>query len=231
MRRAFVLAATIAALTACSPRVPVADIAALHDCADLFLEASEIESGECRLDAAGQTMRVAFSPMVEGVGGNVTIDVLNADGAVAQTIVEEGVSEYLAPTVQDVDGDGRADILVARETGNVNTAYGIWVFSGDRNVFRRVGEVSGYDIARTPEGLIAVQARSGAALRNVAFYQLSADGLIHIATVELEAREGGEIVQWRCRLSDAPGASALGLSAEAAEARFCSDPLVVGSTP
>jgi hypothetical protein len=232
MRRTLAfLAFAAVAVAACSQRVPVADIAALHDCADLFLEASEIESGECRLDAAGQTMRVSFSPMVEGVGGTVTIDVLNADGAVAQTIVEEGVSQYLAPTVQDVDGDGRADILVARETGNVNTAYGIWIFSGDRNVFRRVGEVSGYDIARTQEGLIAVQARSGAALRNVAFYQLNTDGLVHIATVELEAREGGETVRWSCRLSDAPGAAALGLAADAAEQRFCADPMVAGAAP
>jgi hypothetical protein len=219
------------ALAACAERVPVADIAALHDCADLFLEASEIDSGECRLDAAGQTMRVSFSPMVEGVGGTVTIDVLNTDGAVAQTIVEENVPQYLAPTVQDVDGDGRADILVARETGNVNTVFGIWIFGGDRNVYLRVGEVSGFDISRTQDGLIAAQARSGAALRNVAFYQLNADGLVHIATIELEAREGGEAVRWSCRLSDAPGVSALGLTADTAEERFCGDPLVAGPAP
>jgi hypothetical protein len=231
MRRAFVLAAAMAALMACSPRVPVADIAALHDCADLFLEASEIEAGECRLDAAGETMRVSFSPMAEGVNGTVRIDVLNADGAVAQTIVEENVSQYLAPTVQDVDGDGRADILVARETGNVNTVFGVWIFGGDRNVYRRVGEVSGYDIARTQEGLLAVQARSGAALRTVAFYQLNPDGLAHIATVELEAREGGETVHWNCRLSDAPGVAELGLAADAAEQRFCADPVVSGPSP
>lgn len=218
------------ALLACSPRVPVADIAALHDCADLFLEASEIQAGDCRLDAAGQTMRVRFSPMVEGEGGTVTIDILSPDAVVTQSIVEQNVSQYLAPTVQDVDGDGRADILVARESGNVNTAYGVWIFSGDRNAYSRVGEISGYDIARTQEGLIAVQARSGAALRNVAFYQLNENGLTHVATIELEAREGaGETVNWRCRLSDAPGASLLNLSSEAAEQRFCSDPLVAGS--
>lgn len=229
MRRSLFFAAMIALLVACSPRVPVADIAALHDCADLFLEAGEIQPGECRMDAAGQTLRVTFAVMADGTRGRVSIDVFNDDGVVVQTLTEDNVSQYLAPTVQDVDGDGRADILIARESGNVNTAYAIWIFGGDRNLYRRVGEISGYDISRTQEGLIAVQARSAAALRNVSFYRLDETGLVHVASVELEAREGAQgAVNWRCRLTDAPGATALNLSPEAAEEKFCAEQAATG---
>jgi hypothetical protein len=228
---AFALGALLMA-SGCGAGGDVADISGMHSCSELLLETGELQPDECRLEAGVQTMRVRFSDPIEGVGGNVSVDVLNDRGVVVQTLLEEHVSEYIAPTIQDIDGDGRADILIARESGNVNTAFGIWIYSGAHNGFRRVGEVSGYDIARTADGMIAVPARSGAASRNIAFYRLDETGLTPLATVQLDAHElaSGE-VRWSCHLSDAPGADALALSVAEAEQRFCAEPLAAGEAP
>ncbi|UPT61205.1 MAG: hypothetical protein M0D54_12175 [Hyphomonadaceae bacterium JAD_PAG50586_4] len=167
-----------------------------------------------------------YSPVAEGApGGAVSVDVLGENGAVLQTMLESDVSEYLAPSVQDVDGDGRGDILIARERGNVNTASGVWVFNGDAGAYRRVGEISGVTIQNTSDGYVAVPARSSAAAWNVAFYQLDANGLHMLASVNIEGEElaGGQI-RSTCSLLDAPGIAGLNLSTGDAEAKFCAEP-------
>jgi hypothetical protein len=232
MSRAGIVALCALLSVGCAPGGEVADIAGMHSCSELLLDTGELQPGECQLAAGGQILRVRYSDPQGAAGGNVSVDVLNERNAIVQTLLEENVSEYLAPSVQDIDGDGRADILIGRESGNVNTTFGVWIYSGERNGFQRVGEVSGYDLARTADGLIAVPARSGAALRNVAFYRLDETGLTPVATVQLSARElpSGD-VSWTCDLSDAPGIELIGLGSEAAEARFCAEPVVTGESP
>jgi hypothetical protein len=118
MMRALILTL---ALAACAQSAP---IEATPTCAELEFTGEYVEQ-TCTLIANDETLRVRYSPVAEGAtGGAVSVDVLNENGDVLQTMLESDVSEYLPPSVQDVDGDGRGDILIARERGNVNTASG-----------------------------------------------------------------------------------------------------------
>lgn len=212
------------ALAACAPTPPVDPTLELPACADLVLT-GELSPNECRLESTGSSLHVKFAATPEGAsGGTVSIDVLGSDFAIAQTVTETDVSEYRAPSVQDVDGDGRGDILIPRETGNVNVANAIWLFSGESGAYRRVGEVSGVSIERTEEGYVAVPARGGAALWNVAFYRLDGEGLHMIASVNVEGEEVNGAVRSTCTLADAPGIGAINLDATQAEAKFCAEP-------
>lgn len=219
MMRALIL---VLGLAACAQNAP---LEATRACAELEFTGEYVEQ-TCTFIANDETLRVRYSPVAEGAqGGAVSIDVLGEGGAVLQTMLESDVSEYLPPGVQDVDGDGRADILIARERGNVNTASGVWVFNGDAGAYRRVGEISGVEITNTSDGYVAVPARGGAAMWNIAFYQLDSDGLHMLASVNVEGEElaGGQI-RSTCSLSDAPGISRVNLTTAEAEAKFCAEP-------
>ena len=219
MMRALILALGLAA---CAQNAP---LEATQTCAELEFTGEYIER-TCTFIANDETLRARYSPVSEGaMGGAVSVDVLGENGVVLQTMLESDVSEYLPPSVQDVDGDGRGDILIARERGNVNTASGVWVFNGDAGAYRRVGEISGVEIVNTADGYVAVPSRGGAAMWNVAFYQLDAEGLHMLASVNVEGEElaGGQI-RSTCALLDAPGIDRVGLTTELAEAKFCAEP-------
>lgn len=209
-------------LAACAQNAP---LQATQACADLEFTGEYVEQ-ICTIVANDENLLVRYSPVAEGAtGGAVSVDVLGENGAVLQTMLESDVSQYLPPSVQDVDGDGRGDILIARERGNVNTASGVWIFNGDAGAYRRVGEISGVEIANTADGYVAVPARSSAAAWNVAFYQLDAEGLLMLVSVNVEGEElaGGQI-RSTCSLLDAPGIARINLSAADAEAKFCAEP-------
>lgn len=217
----------LAGVAACTQERRV-DAESLRACDELELSEGLVP-GECRLEANGETLRVKFSAPPEGAtGGVVSIDVVGSDRSVRQVLLEENVSEYLAPSIQDIDGDGRGDVLIPRESGNVNVAHAVWVFS-DEGLYRRAGEVSGVQIERTDEGLIAVPARTSAASWNIAFHRLDGNGLSLIASVnvEAEAQRGGAL-SVRCELADAPGLALLDLTTAAAETKFCAEPIVAG---
>jgi hypothetical protein len=219
------LAVTLLACTA-GERV---DLGGVPPCAAFEPSRGALEAGECKLEANGETLHVRYANLPESAtGGAVSIDVIGANSAVRQVLLEENVSEYLTPSVQDVDGDGRGDVLIPRETGNVNSVRGVWIFSGE-GLYRRAGEIIGVDIVRTDEGLIASPARSSAAAWNVAFHRLDEDGLHLIASVDVEGepRADGTIAT-RCTLADAPGIVAFNLTVEAATAKFCAEPAAAG---
>jgi hypothetical protein len=221
--RALLFVTAALAATACGPRADGASAEPLQPCSAIELTGAIVEA-TCGLEAGGQALRVAFTPAaVEAAGGNVTIDVLNDDGSVAQTMLEPEVSEHLTPSVDDVDGDGRADILIPRVSGNVNTEYGVWIFNGERGVYERVGDISGVSVERTSDGLIAVPARSSAIEWAIAFYKLDEGGLHPMATVRVTAPEGRSN-EPGCALDEAPGLRDLNLTQEAAQARFCAEP-------
>jgi hypothetical protein len=225
------LAASLAllALAACEPRRGAA-LDELMPCAELVLPAGEFAANECRLEANGEALRVKFAQGDAGaVAGNVSLEVIDAHGDVRQVMVEPGVSQYLAPRVDDVDGDGRADLLVGRDVGNVNTVSGVWIFSGERGVYERVGEINGIAVIHTEEGYVAVASRSSASVWDVAFYRLDQSGLQLVASVNVEGLERADgVVVTRCRLGDAPGIAALDLAPADARAKFCAEPAAVG---
>ncbi|MBN8606922.1 MAG: hypothetical protein J0L81_08385 [Caulobacterales bacterium] len=211
-------------LAACTPSAAPDPTVELPACADLVF-AGDFTPNECRLEATGVALHVRFAAVPAGVdGGTVSVDVLGPDFSVTQTILETDLSEYRAPGVQDVDGDGRGDILIPRATGNANIANAIWLFSGESGAYRRVGEVSGVSIERTAEGYVAVPARGGAALWNVAFYRLDGEGLHMLASVNVEGEDVNGAIRSSCSLADAPGIGAIDLDTRAAEAKFCAEP-------
>jgi len=219
------LLACALALCACSqaggPR-PVA-AAELQPCGSLE-RAEDLTPAECRMEAGGQTLHVTFAQVPSGAdGGNVAVDVLGADGRVTQSLLETNVSEYIIPSVQDIDGDGRADILIPRVTGNVNTEWGVWVNTG--SAFRRAGEISGVEVQRTADGYIAAPARSSCCSWNVRYYTLDEGGLHDLVTVSVEGQEelpNGR-VRSTCTLSESPGLAALHLDARAGRDKFCAE--------
>lgn len=215
--------ALLGVVLSCSRAAQPVETTDIVPCAD-WEETTAAEPGECQLEAGGQTLHVKFQPVAAGAEtGSVSIDVLGEDGAVVQTMLEPDVSEYIAPVVQDVDGDGRADVLAARVSGNVNTEYGVWIFNGERGVYERVGDISAVEIERTSDGLIATQARSSAVSWNVAFYKLDEGGLHPMASIYVTAPEtpGGAP---SCAVDEAPGLRDLNLTERAARERFCAEP-------
>lgn len=185
----------------------------------------ELTPGECRLEASGQTLHVRFAELAAGMqSGNVSIDVIGSDGRVDQTVLESDVSEYRAPSVQDVDGDGRGDILIPLMTGNVNTDYAVWLYSGADGRFERVGAVSGVEIKRTDEGYVAVPARSGAASWAVSFFRLDQEGLHPLVTLQIDGEEVDGAIRSTCTVLEGDGLTAVGLNERAAQEKFCAEP-------
>jgi hypothetical protein len=227
MNRALFFFALLA-LAACEPRRGAA-LEELMPCAELVLAAGEFAANECRIEANGEALHVKYAQGDAGaVAGNVSLELIDAHGDVRQLMVEPGVSRYLAPRVHDVDGDGRADLLVGRDAGNVNTVSGVWIFSGERGVYERVGEISGVSVTPTEDGLVAVGSRSSAAAWNIAFHQLDGRGLRLMASVEIEGIEQrGDVLRTRCLLNDGSGLAELGLAPAEAQAKFCADPATI----
>jgi hypothetical protein len=215
-----------AAPSACT-RDPRAGLAEIMPCADVAFSRGTLDAHECRLEANDETMHFKFAAVEEGAG-DISAEIIGARGEVRQVISETGVFEYLLPHVHDVDGDGRADLLIPRSSGNVNTVSAVWLFNGERGVYERVGEINGVSVNRTEDGLVAVASRSNAASWNVAFHRLDQSGLLMVASVDIEGMERvGETLRTRCRLADAPGIEALGLSPADANAKFCSEPATI----
>lgn len=227
----YTIAAALAllALPACAPDRNAA-MAELMPCADVVFEPGVFGANECRLEANGENVHVTYAAAAEGaVAGSVTLELIGERGNVRQVMQEPDVAQYLAPRIHDVDGDGRADILVGRSTGNVNTVSGVWIFNGERGVFARVGEINGVAVTRTDEGYVAVASRSSASTWNVAFSALDAEGLKLVASVDVEGiqREDGALTA-RCRLADAPSIADLPLTPADAQAKFCAEPAAAG---
>ena len=226
MMRVLLIGAALA-LAACAPQpAPQALAADTPACGELELN-GDLTEAECRLEASGQTLQVVYAALPAGVqGGSITVNVLGERGQVAQTLLEPDVAAYLPPKIEDVDGDGRADILIPRMMGNVNFEWGVWIYNGERQRYERVGEISGVETQRTADGYIAVPARSSCCSWDVRYYRLDEGGLHLLATAQIDGEE--ELPDGRvrstCTLSEAPGLPDLNLSQRAAEEKFCAEP-------
>lgn len=127
------------------------------------------------------TLSVSSDPMADGEG-TLRVDVLDASGASLQLIEETATGSYSYPYIEDIDGDGAADIMVPLLTGNVNTNYAVWLKTADGS-FKRAGELSGVSIGQTPEGMIAASGRSNAAEWETGYYRVTDGALEEIAAV------------------------------------------------
>lgn len=234
------LAFCVAALAAvaCSP-APTEDADAgkaekrppLEDCASV----QAVDQGadgwkhpDCRAmfaDQSGMAIEARYKP-AEDDSTEITVSVVAKGDATVQTIDERMGNTFNAPSLEDFDKDGKIDILVPLETGNVNTTWAAWR-QADDGKFVRVGEPNGVSIEKTASGYIATPARSAANESDVSFYKLDADQLQPILTVNVVAQgEPDKITGVDCSIEDDGGLLATGLTADAAKAQFCAEPVV-----
>ncbi len=182
------------------------------------------QPADCSLALSdGRVAEVHYSPADRPTG--VRVSILNVPGRpvlVAQESLENALTQV---TLQDVDRDGRQDLVVPLASSMVNTALAIWR-QQEGGAFTRAGEVFGLSIERTAGGYLAVPARSSAVSWQVAFYSLGASELTPVVSVEVTAGDGGAASSVTCTVSDASGLAAAGLSPAGARTRFCAEPVV-----
>jgi hypothetical protein len=146
-----------------------------------------------------------------------------ADGEGGQLIQENSEAPSFIPTLSDLNGDSRLDLLIPLMTGNVNTTWAVYAANPDAT-YTRLGEISGIGWGPSATGLLAVPARSSAASWVVDFYDVEPGGLTLIATVETTMQEVGAAPS--CQLIGSPVLGAQTM--EEAQAQYCGDPAVAG---
>lgn len=183
-------------------------------------------AGECKLVTANQTFHVRFAEAQGDDNGTVTVDVLGPDGAVAQTLREDNVSDYADPEAVDFDEDGHVDLEIPLIVGNDNRDLALWRFDPAQSRFVRLGDVSGI-IHHTRDGYLAVAGKSSAAEWDVSFYTISSSTLNELVTVTVAAEgdDQGNVTRTTCTISrQGPSFASLGMSAETARVKFCAEP-------
>ncbi len=142
---------------------------------------AQLSPCEIALGDGQPVLSVSSDPMTDGEG-TLRVEVLDASGASLQVIEETATGSYSYPYIEDIDGEGSADIMVPLLTGNVNTNYAVWLKDADGK-FTRAGELSGVSIGQTPEGMIAASGRSNAAEWETGYYRVTDGTLEEIAAV------------------------------------------------
>lgn len=233
------LAICIAAFAAaCSPAPEgegAGEVAAkrlpLPDCATVEAQdqgADGWKHPDCRLmfpDQSGMAIEARYAP-AEDDSTKITVQVVATGDATLQTFEERMGNTFNGPLLEDFDKDGKTDIQIPLETGNVNTTWALWR-QVDGNKFVRIGEPSGVSIVKTDSGYLASQARSSANSWGVSFYKLVGEDLQPVVTAEVTAQgEPDKITGVDCVITDDGGLAATGLTPEAAQAQFCAETVV-----
>lgn len=244
MKLRFAISAAALALAACSP-APASDEpaapaggasakrVALPDCETVEAQdqgADGWKHPDCRVllpDGSGLAIEARYAP-AEDESIEVTVQVVQTGDKTIQEFKERMGNTFNGANVKDFDGDGKADVLLPLETGNVNTSWAVYR-QMEGPTFVRVGEPSGVSVVKTETGYIAVQGRSSAADYYVSFYSLTPTELKPVLTVEVSGKgEPGKVTGVDCTLTDDGGMAELGLTDAAAKEKFCAEPTVAG---
>jgi hypothetical protein len=184
---------------------------------------------DCRLmltDNSGLAVEARYKK-AEDDSTKISAQIVAPGDATLQTIEETMGNTFNQISVEDIDKDGKADLLLPLETGNVNTTWAVWRQQDDGRTFVRIGEPSGVEIVKTDSGYFAVPARSSASEWDVAFYKLDAGKLTPIVTASTVAQgEVDNITGVECTVTDDGGLGEIGLDLAAAKAQFCAEPSV-----
>ena len=256
MKLRFAVCAAALALAACSPApdtttetpaaaAPAAKRVALPDCATVEAK-DEGDLGwkhpDCRLmfpDQSGLAIEARYAP-AEDDSTEVTVQVVQTGDKTIQEFKERMGNTFNGPELADFDKDGKIDIKLPLETGNVNTSWALWRQDADAKFVRIDAEdLSGVELMKTDSGYIATQGRSSANEYYVSFYTLAANKLTPVATVSVIARgEPDKITGVDCVVdTEDAGPLGEGLTAQTAAAKFCPEPSVqdlikdMGPTP
>ena len=183
---------------------------------------------DCRLmfpDESGMAFEARYSA-AEDESTKIEIQIVAKGDATLQTIEEIMGNTFNGPSLQDVDQDGRLDLLVPLETGNVNTTWAVYRQVAE-GVFIKAGEPNGVGIQKSKSGCISVEGRSSASEYFVSFYKMAGDEMKPVATAEVAGRmEGDKVTGADCTLADDGGIAAAGVNVETARRQFCAEPPV-----
>jgi hypothetical protein len=250
----FLLAAT--AFAACNPADDTAEAAKAGAAADGAPAAAASASGLQSCDDVGRldpavgdsvttTCEIKLTGLDEGssfkvelISGTVTEAGIPGEDAMVrvtkmvgtepgQIMEEAGVTALVAPTYQDVDGDGEGDLLIVRDVGNVNAVQGVWFGSPDGAPYRRVGEVSGDFGDLTADGYITVASRSSASTQCVTFYSVADQQLSLQASACITAEDEAG-TKTSCVLEEVDALNPLEVNEEN-RAKFCAEPIVANA--
>lgn len=187
------------------------------------------EIGDPRLAQDGCTLTgpgLTGALVVTKPGDAVRVQVIGANGTPGQLIEEESFAPYSIPTLSDLNGDQLAEVLIPKDTGNVNTNYAVFAPQPD-GTYLRLGEMSGTNWEPSADGFLAVSSRGSAASIEVAFIDVEPGGLTPIATVEVTMEsEGAKPV---CKLVEGAPLVDQGRTTAESEAHFCADKVVTGA--
>lgn len=161
----------------------------METCADAAADSGGMqpELAPCRI-ALGEgkpSLVVTSTPMTEGPegpSGQIRVETWGDGGLSLQVIEETAFFSFNYPYTEDLSGDGLPDLMVPLLTGNVNTAYALWVQGADAQ-FVRAGELGGVSIVQSPEGMIAASGRSSASEWETGYFRVSNGVLEEIAAV------------------------------------------------
>jgi hypothetical protein len=229
------------ALAACSPGTEPATVGGaaekrmpLPDCSEVQTQdqgADGWKHPDCRMmlaDNSGLAIEARYTK-AEDESTKVAVQIVAPGDATLQTIDETMGNTFNGLTQQDIDEDGKSDLLLPLETGNVNTTWAVWR-QEDGPSFRRAGELSGISIERTADGFIATPARSSANAWGVEFWRLDGGILFPVATAEVTAEITGDGKPGKveCAVLYDGDIAGIGLPPAEAEKKFCAEPIVTG---
>jgi hypothetical protein len=234
MKRHLGFGALALVLAACSPApteeagAPAAKRMPLPDCAEVEAQDAADEGWkhpDCRAmfpDQSGLAIEARYTP-AEDESTKITIQVVQTGDATIQQFEERMGNTFNGPTLADFDKDGKVDIQLPLETGNVNTTWALWR-QVDGPKFVRIGEPSGVEIEKTESGYLAVQGRSSAAEYYVTFYKLVGEDLQEQLTARVTAQgEPDKIAGVDCAIEEDEPFAASGLTLDAAKTQFCAE--------
>lgn len=153
------------------------------------------------------------------------ITVTTADGGTDQEIEEMAEFVYGLPKLQDLDADGRDDLLVPLMTGNVNTTYAVWHGTSEAGVpaskpYHRVGEIGGLDVQARADGMFSTTSRGSAMSFFTSYYKIIDGKMMEIVTAMIVLPDTDEGVE-TCTVSDDGGLSLINLTLAQAQSQFC----------
>ncbi|WP_306359060.1 hypothetical protein [Nocardia sp. CC227C] len=185
---------------------------------------------DCRLRAR-DPVGLAFTVRRTAVDGrtDATIEVATPDGTPTQTLVERDIRHPSDPSLRDIDGDGREELIVPLHLATPNTRYAVYHASGAATELRRAGELTGVAIDTTDDGQVASTARDAEQTWSVGFWRFADGELTPVVTARVRLdTDGTRVTGSSCTVVDDGGLPATGLpSLVEARERFCAEPVVL----
>ncbi|EFV12693.1 hypothetical protein [Segniliparus rugosus] len=160
-------------------------------------------------------------------GGIAEVRVLTKDGALAQNIEQPvNAQERLTgvPSVQDLDGDGRDELLISIESGGThgNSDWAIWRATGDSTRFQRVdGVLFGGEFWSAGDDLFAVWGSGPMRSWRTTVYRFEGNRIAEVAAVQDDGFTSLDNQHHPCYLLEQDDLARYGLTPETARDRFC----------